>query len=148
AAVEFFTRAEERGTDPGLVAFNKAAALYRQGQYREAELHYLRCREEATGERLVRVLYDLGNAILQQAQDREARRLEQAISFYEECLRQGAAGTELGEDVRFNLRLARALLVRAKANKDQGNSDNPTDANPNAKDPPNDGRRPGGDLHP
>src|SRR6516164_1882882 len=69
AAMVYYTQAEDHITDPGLVAFNKGAALYRLGRFREAELHYLRCREDAAGERRARLLYDLANAILQQAQD-------------------------------------------------------------------------------
>jgi Ca-activated chloride channel family protein len=147
-AVDFYTRTEARVLDPGLVAFNKAAALYRLGQYREAELSYLCCREDATGERLVRVLYDLGNAIVQQAQDRDAKRLEQAIGSYEECLRRGGADSDLADDIKFNLQLARALRAKARNAKDQPNSDNPNPNDPSyPRDHPNDSR-PGGELSP
>jgi tetratricopeptide (TPR) repeat protein len=132
-ALDHYTRAEERLTDPGLAAFNKGAAHYRLGQYREAELHYLRCREDATGERLTRVLFHLGNAVVQQAQDRDAERLQQAIEYYEACIRRASRGTELAQDADFNLQLARALHARAKAARDQNPSDS---ANPgdNSKD--------------
>ena len=61
AAVDLYTRAEDAITDPGLVAFNKGAALYRlalaaddeasrRQWFREAELHYRRCLEDAVGE--------------------------------------------------------------------------------------------------
>jgi tetratricopeptide (TPR) repeat protein len=123
-AIDFYTRAEERSIDPGLVAFNKAAALYRLGQFREAELHYLRCRDDATGERLGCVLYNLANSIVQQAQDRDARRLEEAIGDYEECLRGVDKASELAENAQFNLRLARALLVTAKTAKDRPDTEN------------------------
>src|SRR5262245_43565913 len=46
AAVKFYEQAEERTPDPGLVAFNKAAALFRLERYREAELSYQRCLED------------------------------------------------------------------------------------------------------
>jgi tetratricopeptide (TPR) repeat protein len=123
AAVDWYTKAEETVTDPGMVAFNKGAALYRLGRFREAELHYSRCREDASGERLARLLYDLANSIIQQAQDREVPRLEQAIGLYEECLYLESAPADLLENARFNLQLARMLLVRAKAAKDQSPSD-------------------------
>lgn len=51
AAVNFFEAAEARTADPGLVAFNKAAALYRLGRYAEAERHYRMCLEDAEGPR-------------------------------------------------------------------------------------------------
>jgi tetratricopeptide (TPR) repeat protein len=146
AAVDFYTRAETRVADPGLVALNKAAALYRLGRYREAELSYQCCREDATGDRLVRVLYDLGNAIVQQAQDRDAKRLAEAIDYYEECLHRGGADAELAEDVRANLKLAQALLARARTAKDQPNSDNSNSSDPShPRDRANDNRS-GGNL--
>jgi hypothetical protein len=49
AAVGFYDRAEERATDPGLVAYNKATALYRLAladakdsykRFRTAEVYY------------------------------------------------------------------------------------------------------------
>jgi len=125
AALDFYNRAEESATDPGLVAFNKAAALYRQGRFREAELQFRYGREDATGPRLARLLYGLGNCILQQAQDRDARRLKEAMSFYELCLQQQAADAALIADVRHNLELARLLWLKAKARKDSGEPDNP-----------------------
>jgi hypothetical protein len=134
--------------DPGLVAFNKAAALYRLGRYREAELSYLCCREDATGSRLVRVLYDLGNAIVQQAQDRDAKRLAEAIGYYEACLNAGGVDAEFAEDLRFNLQLARALLAKAKTAREQLNSDDPNSNAPSNPRDQNNDRRPGGDLLP
>src|SRR5947199_517822 len=57
-AVEFYSQAEDRATDPGQVAYNKATALYRLGQdekeegigdpasrFRKAEDHYRRSAE-------------------------------------------------------------------------------------------------------
>jgi Ca-activated chloride channel family protein len=143
-AVDYYTRAETRVVDPGLVALNKAAALYRLGRYREAELSYQCCREDASGDRLVRVLYDLGNAIVQQAQDRDAKHLAEAIGYYEECLQRGGHDSDLAEDVRFNLKLAQALLARAKTAKDQPTSDNPNSSeSSNPRDRANDGRSAG-----
>jgi tetratricopeptide (TPR) repeat protein len=135
-AIEWYSLAEEPSADPGLVAFNKGAALYRLGRFREAELHYLRCREDATGERLARLFYDLANAVTQQASDHDAKRLQEAIGYYEECLHQDAASAELKEDARFNLELAKALLVRAKTSRDQPSSEDNDggEGNPNLKD--------------
>src|SRR5271156_4871 len=67
-AMRHYEQAEIEITDPGLVAFNEAAALYRLGQYAEAAEHYLRARDDAIGPRRARLLYDLGNCLVQQAQ--------------------------------------------------------------------------------
>jgi tetratricopeptide (TPR) repeat protein len=129
AAVDWYSRAEDSAPDPGLVACNEAAALYHLGRYREAELHYRDAREEATGVRLARLLYSLGNCIVQQAQDRDAARLREAMGFYELCMQQAAADAALITDARHNLELARLLWLKAKAarhdsnNPDQGNED-------------------------
>ena len=77
--------AEEWTTDPGLVAFNKAAALYRLGRFREAELHYRRCREDAVGARRAKLLYDLANCLVQRAGEHDAEALAEAIHLYDEC---------------------------------------------------------------
>jgi tetratricopeptide (TPR) repeat protein len=125
AAVEFYARAEESAIDPGLVAFNKATALYHLGRYREAEMHYRFAREDATDLRLARLLYDLGNCILQQAQERDARRLKEAMDLYEQCLQQEAADAGLIADAQHNLELARLLWVKAggQNNSEPGNED-------------------------
>jgi tetratricopeptide (TPR) repeat protein len=126
AAVDFYNRAEESASDPGLVAFNKATALYQLGRYREAELHYRCAREDAAGLRLARLLYNLGNCILQQAGD--ARRLKEAMGLYEQCMQQGAADAALIADARHNLELARLLGLKAGAenHSEQGNEDEPS----------------------
>jgi Ca-activated chloride channel family protein len=114
-AVEEYGRAEERTTDPGLVAFNKAAALYRLGRYREAELHYRRCLDDATGPRRARALYDLGNCLLQQARDRDLRLLEQSVACYRTCRGAAGASPALRADAAHNLELARLLWLKARA---------------------------------
>src|SRR5262245_38647829 len=67
AALRLYAAAEDATTDPGLVAFNKGVALYQLEHYAEAEAHFRCCREDAAGARRDRVLYNLGNSILQQA---------------------------------------------------------------------------------
>lgn len=138
AAVDLYNRAEESAPDPGLVAFNKAAALYHLGRYREAELHYRYCRADATGLRLARLLYGLGNCIVQQAQDRDARRLQEAMRCYEQCLKQESADAALLADARHNLELARLLWLQAKARKDRGEPENPEQDNNGSSRNPND----------
>jgi Ca-activated chloride channel family protein len=120
AAADSYRCAEDGATDPGLVAFNEATALYHLGQYRQAELHYRYARTDATGLRLARLLYNLGNCLLQQAQDRDARRLKEAVDCYERCLQQEQADATLSADARHNLELARLLWLKAKSRKDAG----------------------------
>jgi tetratricopeptide (TPR) repeat protein len=149
-ALELYEQAEIRTTDPGLVAFNKGAALYRLGRYREAEIHYLLSRQDAEGERLPRVLYDLGNTLLMESRARDAKLLARAITSYEECLRQENAPAELLEDAKHNLTLAKVLLQKAKnaKNPDYPNEQNPDIRPPRQEDAENDSqdRRLGSDF--
>src|SRR5262245_55390783 len=103
AALELFTHAEERAQDPGVVAYDKAACFYRLGRYRDAELHYRRCLEDAVGERRAGACYNLGNCLVQLAQGRDSRALIEAIRWYEECLKNAAPTSELYDDAGHNL---------------------------------------------
>jgi hypothetical protein len=117
SASDAYSKAELRTNDPGLVAFNKAAALYRLGRYGEAESYYARCLEDAGDDRLPQALYNLANCLVQQARDADTAMLKRAIANYERCLRLEPKHPGLTEDVRANLELASALLARAKANR-------------------------------
>ncbi len=120
-ALALYERAEERAADPGLVAFNKGATLYRLGRWREAQLCYLRCLEdqEAPPTRRAKGLYDLGNCLLREgAETQSAKTLALAIEFYRACLGD-AAGRELHGQARHNLELARLLWLKARANPAQ-----------------------------
>jgi Ca-activated chloride channel family protein len=117
-ALQLYARAEERSTDPGLVAFNQAAALFRLGRFDESAVHYQRCLEDQMipAPRQARANYDLGNALLQAGvQDR--RRLEHAIDAYRRSL-----NAELPDDLRadalHNLELAKWLWLKAKPPSD------------------------------
>jgi Flp pilus assembly protein TadD len=121
-AVAWYTQAEERTLDPGQVAFNEGVGLYQLGQYREAELRFRRCREDAEGPRHTRVLYNLGNCLLQQARATDTRRPREAVGLYEQCLQRADLEPALAEDVRHNLELARLLWQKAKASRDSQNS--------------------------
>ena len=114
SAADAYSEAEYRTTDPGLVAFNKAAALYRLGLYGEAESCYSRSLEDAEGERRSQAFYNLGNCLVQQARDVDAAMLERAIASYEQCLREEPTDSTLAADARSNLELAKDLLSRAK----------------------------------
>jgi tetratricopeptide (TPR) repeat protein len=144
-AVDFYGRAEERTLDPGLVAFNEATALYQLGRYREAELHYLRSREDATGLRRARLLYNLGNSVLKQGRQHSSRRLREAIASYEECLQQNGIDAELAADARHNLELARLLLQKAKSREEGKNSAEEEQGNNNPQADERTDVKPGGD---
>jgi tetratricopeptide (TPR) repeat protein len=117
AALQWYTRAEEQTTDPGLVAFNKAAALYRLERFREAELHYRRCLEDAVAPpaRRARAWYDLGNCLVKQASTSDVKALEVALDCYREAVRLAGIENDLAADVRHNFELARLLWLEARA---------------------------------
>jgi tetratricopeptide (TPR) repeat protein len=134
AAARYYLKAEEHTTDPGLVAFNKAAALYGEGKYEEAENHYWLClgdtgprlaaflkrspdrdlpaKLRAAGARLPRVLYNLGNCVLQRSQGTNPDLLEKAVTLYDHCLRLVKNETKFKADARHNLELAKEFLRR------------------------------------
>jgi tetratricopeptide (TPR) repeat protein len=116
-ALKLYARAEHNTTDPGLVSFNKAAALYRLGRFAEAEAHYGRCVENAPLERAFRALYNAGNSAISQVENNETEPIKRAIGYYEHALPL-AVGTQLSvNDVEHNLSLARSMLTRAQAAK-------------------------------
>jgi tetratricopeptide (TPR) repeat protein len=123
-AVKLYEQAEERITDPGLLAFNKGAALYRAGRYRAAELHFRRALEGADGLRRVRARYDLGNCLLQQAGNNDAKGLEEAISCYDACVADVSAAPDLKAWAEHNLELARLLWHEARKAAREGPSPN------------------------
>jgi Ca-activated chloride channel family protein len=127
-ALEFYTKAEELIEDPGLVALNKAAALYRLRQYHQAAMHYERSLEDASGERRADVLYDMGNALLREAQvQNDIRVFDRAIRSYQDCLADPAGRPELQEDARHNLKIAQALRAQAKPRDDRKDPDKNTE---------------------
>src|SRR5262245_16622105 len=64
-AARLWEQAEGRATDPGRIAFNKAAALFHQGRYRDAERAY-RCvlDNPLHAFRKARSHYNLGTCLL------------------------------------------------------------------------------------
>jgi tetratricopeptide (TPR) repeat protein len=110
-AVAAYAEAEVRTSDPGLAAFNRAAALYQKGLYREAELAYRCCLEDAAGPRRTFALYGLGTTLVPQGPQRGANILHEAIRCYEECLRQQGISAELADDARHDIELAKLLIL-------------------------------------
>src|SRR5262249_2767872 len=79
-------------------------------------------------------LYGLGNCLVQQAQGTDAALLDQAIGFYEECLREGEGDTALLADARHNLELAKLLRLQAKPSR-EGRTPPDSEQNPDAPPP-------------
>jgi tetratricopeptide (TPR) repeat protein len=143
-ALALYEQAEALITDPGLVAFNKAAALYRLERFRDAELHYRYCLGDAAGERQARVLYDLANSLVQQDAGKNADKLREAIRRYQECLRHADADEALRSAARRNLELARLRLLQAPLppKRDGESGEEPPQPEPSSngsQDPPKDG---------
>jgi Ca-activated chloride channel family protein len=90
-ALALYTQAAASTDDPGLVALNKGAALYRLQRFAEAEQHFRRCLDDQESPllRRARCFYDLGNSLMQQEHKRQ--RVEEAIRCYRACL-QSAGG--------------------------------------------------------
>src|SRR5262249_22198058 len=160
-AIEFYSQAEDRATDPGQVAYNKATALYRlaldekdegtgepASRFRKAEDYYRRSAEGAAEPRRSRALFGLANSLVQGRGD-EARALLQAIRCYRECLR--SPDRQIAEDARHNLELAKLLWLRVRAKdarqseKEQKNPDGSSENNPpmNDQNPGQTGGEPG-----
>jgi Ca-activated chloride channel family protein len=119
ASLKYYERAEVLTQDPGLVAFNRAAAHYHLKNYREAMAGYRRCLDDdrINPWRRARAHFDLGNALLQQAGD-DAVLLSESAAAYRACLQQPIesqpGGKELLSDARHNLELAQLLWLRAR----------------------------------
>jgi tetratricopeptide (TPR) repeat protein len=138
AAERLYSRAEERTADPGLVAFNKGAALYRRGDFRRAELCFRRTLgdAEAPADRRARALYNLGNCLVRQAGETDVKQLQAAIDCYEMALHE-SADDGLRSDAGHNLEIAKLLWAKARARRPPGERDPDWD-DPKSKDPPPD----------
>jgi tetratricopeptide (TPR) repeat protein len=155
AAAALYEQAGDRTTDPGLVAFDLAAAQYRLALAsdadrvrlaREAEQSY-RCCIAPDDPRRARALYGLGNALLLRAGDRDA--LEAGVESYRQCLVEPNLDEGLADDARHNLERARLLLLQmppAPAHtKDESAGDVPPKPQPSPRETPGAQRNPGRD---
>lgn len=122
-ALELYAQAEGHGDDPGLIEFNRGVACYRLGDHATAAIHFRRCLDDeaAPPRRRARAAFDLGNALVQQA---DAASLRQAVAAYRACLAQGKLDADLWTDARHNLELAQLLWLKARA---RDNTDEPPD---------------------
>jgi Ca-activated chloride channel family protein len=135
-ALKWYEQAEERSLDPGLVAFNKAAALYRLERYAEAARHYQRSLEDrqAPPLRQARGYYDLGNCLVKQAGPADAKILEQAVHSFRDCLALQPDDSGLVADARHNLELATLLWLKARTAARDNPANNDSKEEPNPKD--------------
>jgi tetratricopeptide (TPR) repeat protein len=116
-ALDWYRQAELGTEDPGLVAFNAAAACYRLGRYHEAELYYHRCLEddEAPALRRAQASFALGNALVHQAGTENATLLTQALAAYRDCLAAADKHSDVAADARHNLEMTQLLWLKSKA---------------------------------
>lgn len=137
AAIEQFDRVQPQLADPGIAAFNRAAARYRLGQFAEAAADYRSVLGDAAipPERRQRAWYDLGNSLLHQAKNVDRRLLEEAIASYKECLKE-ASDEALRADAIHNSDLALRRLRKLLPN------DTPPGTDPNPQAEPKDGKTP------
>lgn len=123
-ADDYYRQAEGRATDPGLIAFNRASALYRLHRYPLAEQLFRQCLSDAVDSRRQWALFGLANCLVQQADERGADALREALAHYRESLRHGEPDAEFREDVANNVELARLLLLDAKPSREDRSQEN------------------------
>lgn len=138
AAEQAYSLAQEHADDPGLVAFNAAAVRAARGDYRDAELHYLRTLEDraAPPERRAKAMYNRGVCLLYRGGDATTYRT--AIASFEDCLDLGIADDALNADARHNLEVAKLLWAKARAtqkNPPRANDRPPEEEPPPERDP-------------
>src|SRR5262249_2605644 len=122
AAVRHYEQAEALTTDPGLIAFNNAAALYqlalgskvqheKTGLFRRAEEHYRCAADDPAEPRRLLARFGLANSLLQ-GRSEEIAAVRRAISCYRDCLKTDTLDESLTADARHNLEVAKGTLAR------------------------------------
>ncbi|MBN9121044.1 MAG: tetratricopeptide repeat protein [Planctomycetes bacterium] len=136
-ANELYAAAEERTTDPGLVAFDRAAVLFEQKNYREAERHYDRVLEDAScpPERAARAWYNRGTCLLNRGGSIDVYRA--AIACFENALDVPAADQEVRDRAPHNLELAKLHW-----NEERKKAAKPEEESPNKKPPHEEDKQP------
>jgi hypothetical protein len=114
AAAELFQKASERSDDPGRATLNLALAKYRLALLAEdggagmAEAAALfRCCQAPDDPRRPKALYGQGCCLLHGPPGADGKNLSAAIGCFERCLSEAAPGSDLADDARQNLELAR-----------------------------------------
>jgi hypothetical protein len=117
AADHLYADAAEWTADPGLVAFNRAAVLFARGEFRDAELHYLRALADAAvpAERRKRALFNRGVCLLKRGGPSSVYR--SAINSFDGCLDADPGDPALDADARHNLEVAKVLWGQARASE-------------------------------
>lgn len=146
AALDAYARAAEEAEDPGQVAFAQAAAHYQLGQFSLAQQAYQRALEDAEGQRRLRALYGLGNALARHGQQHRAKaaveRLQQALAAYKDCVAQGeqldpVEAEPIIEAALHNYQQVEALLLKKRAEPEstpEGGNDPNQSSQPNGTD--------------
>jgi hypothetical protein len=121
--------------------------LFGLGEYREAELHYLRALDDraAPADRRAKGLYNRGVCLVKRATDLPA--LRTAVACFEQAIESDALDEPLRADARYNLELAKLLWADARARQGKTDTPNqlPPEEQPEAKPPPAAGPDPGAD---
>lgn len=130
-ADKLYAAAEERTADPGLVAFNRAAVLFEQNLYSQAERHYDRVLEDAAcpPERAARAWYNRGTCLLTRGGSADVYRA--AVACFENALDSPAADQEVRDRAPHNLELA-----KLRWNDERRKAAKPNEQSPNDKPPP------------
>jgi tetratricopeptide (TPR) repeat protein len=154
AAVALYEQAQDRTTDPGLVALDLAAARYRLALASDAERPRLaqeaeqayRCCTGPGDPRRAPALYGVGAALLLKSDGRDADALQAAVEAYRQCLAEPGLGPELAEDARHNLERARLLLLQVVPRAAHTRDELPSGDGPPKAQPPD--RQPGAQQDP
>jgi hypothetical protein len=145
AAAALYELAEARTTQPGLIAFNLAAAKYHLAlaaggdlaALREAEQLYRCCLDKDDPLR-PQALYGLGNCLLQRG-ERDRTSLLAAAEAFERCLADPRTEPGLTADARHNLERTKLLLLQvlaAQGSRDEKTPAEDSDSNPRRPDRP------------
>jgi tetratricopeptide (TPR) repeat protein len=104
--------------DPGLIAFNLGVMAAERGEYREAELHFVRTLDddEISHERRVRAMYNRGVCLLHRP---DTLGLRTAIQCFEQCLELTPRDGALVADAKHNLELAKLLWLKQRQKQSQ-----------------------------
>ncbi|MCS6865827.1 MAG: tetratricopeptide repeat protein [Gemmataceae bacterium] len=137
AADALYAAAEERTTDPGLVAFNRAAVLFHRGDYREAERYYDRVLADAAcpPHRSAQAWYNRGTCLLVRGGSLSVYR--SAIACLENALQSPGADDPLKAKARHNLEIAKLRWIELA--QQEAKSESPS---PNQNVPPEENARP------
>jgi tetratricopeptide (TPR) repeat protein len=136
-ADKLYAAAEERATDPGLVAYNRAAVHFERKQYREAERDYDRVLDDAAcpPARAARAWYNRGTCLLHRGGSLDVYRA--AIACFENALDNPAADADVIDRAPRNLELAKLLW-----NEKRKEAAKPEEESPNKKPPPEETKQP------